>query len=336
MRHKNQVFERYRNWRERGAEMVFAIVIETLGSTYAKPGDFMLITTDGEFQGLLSGGCVEGDLALRAEQVGRDGGAAVIHYELGGEDDALWGMGAGCEGSLRILLQSFAEPDFSRVFDTLADRYAAGLDTRLAVSGTLPSVAWSLIDSMSGAAAFQWVESESTLDGRFKVTAAPHVLIAGGGADVMPLVDLFAALSWPVTVAEHREHYAMALEDRPCKVVLGPAGELSTRVDMVAFDAVIVMSHHLETDITYLSDIVRHHHWSYVGLLGPTHRKEKLIARVPAARELGGVLHGPVGLPLGGREPASIALSIVAHLHAVLAENGRLTGEPDQRVTRLG
>ena len=63
MLHKNRVFERLRTWHDQGQGMVLATVTDTEGSTYSKTGDFILIAANGDYQGLVSGGCVEGDLA---------------------------------------------------------------------------------------------------------------------------------------------------------------------------------------------------------------------------------------------------------------------------------
>mgnify|MGYP001829079532 CR=1 FL=1 len=52
--------------RERGEPLVLVTIYETSGSTYSKAGTHMLIDGDGDFHGMLSGGCLEGDLALRA------------------------------------------------------------------------------------------------------------------------------------------------------------------------------------------------------------------------------------------------------------------------------
>ena len=81
------------------------------------------------------------------------------------------------------------------------------------------------------------------------------------------------------------------------------------------------MSHHLETDTEYLSQLARHTHWQYVGLLGPTHRRERLLGALGEQAEvIRPVIDGPAGLPLGAKEPAGIALSIAAGIHARLAE----------------
>src|SRR6185503_20319914 len=84
--------------------LVLATVIRTGGSTYAKPGAQMLIANDGEYAGLLSGGCLEGDLREHARRVAATGQARIVSYDLRSKEDQLFGIGAGCEGAMDILL----------------------------------------------------------------------------------------------------------------------------------------------------------------------------------------------------------------------------------------
>ncbi len=84
--------------------LVLATVIRTGGSTYAKPGAQMLIAADGEYAGLLSGGCLEGDLREHAREVAASGQARIVSYDLRSTTDQLFGLGAGCEGAMDVLL----------------------------------------------------------------------------------------------------------------------------------------------------------------------------------------------------------------------------------------
>src|SRR5262245_63079502 len=84
--------------------LVLATVIRTGGSTYAKPGAQMLIAADGEYAGLLSGGCLEGDLREHARDVAASGQARIVSYDMRSSTDQLFGLGSGCEGAMDILL----------------------------------------------------------------------------------------------------------------------------------------------------------------------------------------------------------------------------------------
>jgi len=90
---------------ERAHPMVLATVIRTEGPSYTKPGAQMLIAQSGEYAGLLSGGCLEGDLSERAARVLRTRSCELARYDMRGPDDLLFGLGSGCEGAMDILLQ---------------------------------------------------------------------------------------------------------------------------------------------------------------------------------------------------------------------------------------
>src|ERR1700761_6679814 len=84
---------------------VLATVVATAGSTYRKPGARMMLMADGSYIGLLSGGCLESDLQIHARQVLESGIARAVEYDTRGPDDTLFGVGAGCEGTMRVLLK---------------------------------------------------------------------------------------------------------------------------------------------------------------------------------------------------------------------------------------
>jgi xanthine dehydrogenase accessory factor len=84
---------------------ILATVVATAGSTYRKPGARMLIMSDGSYLGLLSGGCLEADLKLHAREVLDGGASRAVEYDMRGPDDVLFGIGAGCEGAMRVLLE---------------------------------------------------------------------------------------------------------------------------------------------------------------------------------------------------------------------------------------
>ena len=88
-----------------GADLVIAIVVATEGSTYRKPGALMLLSSSGRRAGLLSGGCLEGDLHEHALKMLADDRRCMMHrYDNRSSEDPIWGLGLGCEGSMTIFL----------------------------------------------------------------------------------------------------------------------------------------------------------------------------------------------------------------------------------------
>ena len=345
--------------RERAANraLVLGVVLETAGSTYRKPGALMLIAADGNYAGLLSGGCLEGDLREHAESVRASGAPRVISYDLRGPDDLLWGLGVGCEGAMKILLMRVAASNDWQPLAHLASELAAHRPTAVGLvveSTSATSIAGSVVllgGESSGAVvngrsmlqgmladvaqtrAVGWVDSheEGARIFALPLVLPPRILLLGAGPDTLPILDFASRLGWKVTLADHRSSYAQAGHFPAAeRVVQSRPDELAAAVNLSGYAAAVVMSHHVPSDLAYLrllaaSDI------PYVGLLGPAIRREKLLSDLGAdAARLRPRLHAPVGLALGGRAPESIALAIVSEIHAfVHAARGRPFNETE-------
>ena len=112
----------------------------------------------------------------------------------------------------------------------------------------------------------------------------PRLLLLGGGPDVQPLVDIAARMAWRITVYDHRPAYAEASRfPQAEQVLLGRPETLPETVDLNRYDAAVVMSHHLPSDLGYLRGLSASR-IPYVGLLGPARRREKLLADLGAMR----------------------------------------------------
>ena len=81
----------------------------------------MLINQNGVFRGMLSGGCLEGDVAVRAQMVLESGRAQAVTYDLATDDDELWGLGVGCNGLMRIFLQPVLPKSHYAPFAAIAE-----------------------------------------------------------------------------------------------------------------------------------------------------------------------------------------------------------------------
>src|SRR5512141_1253909 len=85
--------------------VVLATVVRVTGSSYGGVGARMLVRGDGSTIGLVSGGCLESDLAEHARRVHEQGRAEVVRYDTRDDDDAPWGLGLGCNGLIDVLLE---------------------------------------------------------------------------------------------------------------------------------------------------------------------------------------------------------------------------------------
>lgn len=270
----------------------------------------MLFSASGNRSGLLSGGCLEGDLQEHALQLLSGSRRCLVrHYDSRGSDDALWGLGLGCEGAMNVLLLRI---DSTNGYQPLASLFEAD-DARHRVAFD--------IDVKTGAVSVS-TGTETVLSGDvFTITSekTPRLLIFGAGPDAEPVVSLAHLLGWSVTVVDHRPAYLDAQRFDPrTQLVHADDFALPKQLKLDDFDAAVVMSHHLAADERYLG-ILAGTTISYIGLLGPLTRREKLFASLGSiSRKLAPRLRAPVGLDLGARTPEEIALSIIAEIQATL------------------
>jgi len=129
----------FEHWRRTGEPMVLATVYETMGSTYSKAGHRILIAANGDYRGLVSGGCLEGDLAERARGVIETHQPTAVSFDMRDEADDLWGLGVGCNGLIRVFLQPLTEAGdyqpFSAIARSLLEDTPAVVATVIAVAG---------------------------------------------------------------------------------------------------------------------------------------------------------------------------------------------------------
>lgn len=334
--------------------MVLATVYETIGSTYSKAGHRILIAANGDYQGLVSGGCLEGDLAGRAQAVSQQHRAAAVTYDLRDEGDDLFGLGVGCNGLIRILLQPLVAAEgfepFASIARAMLARDTAGAATivergaseahagatLIRADGTTAN--WGIGPDLeqrlsSGCdAAIRTGRARYELDDRgvgilyAPLRPIPRLLVLGAGLDAIPVVNLAWELGWIVTVADHRPAYIeRGGFERAEHAFQITAADLDRTVALEEFDAIIVMSHHLETDKIYLRQLASGD-TRYLGVLGPPVRKERLLEELgELGQRLRDRLRGPVGIDIGADSPESIALSIMAEMQAVIADRNRRT-----------
>lgn len=298
---------------------VLATLVTVEGSSYRRPGARMWMGAQGKRLGAISGGCLEEDLVERARRVRDRAAPELVTYDTGADLDLIWGLGTGCTGVIRVLLEPFTTaPAWA---GHLSRNLSRGLATRL-------RVAW---NSNGGSLGTSLAKSdERPRQGVFIERILPPVALTlfGAGDDARPLVRLAHGLGWTVTVADSRP--ALATRRRfpeASALVVAPAEHLVSRAAPRRDSAVVVMTHRYLHDLPVLKALARRR-LGYLGLLGPRSRAERLLrelGRGKAAAEFRKRLRAPVGLDLGAEGADEVALSVVAE---VMAVNARRDARP--------
>jgi xanthine/CO dehydrogenase XdhC/CoxF family maturation factor len=146
------------------------------------------------------------------------------------------------------------------------------------------------------------------------------LIIFGAGHDAIPLAQMAKLVGWHVTVVDGRSAYAVAGRfPEVDHVVQAFAHDIPAKLPIPAGAAAVVMTHNYLHDLQLLKTLLPSPA-TYVGLLGPRRRADKLLSELgcsPVASQLA-KLHAPIGLDLAAEGPDEIALAIVAEIQAFL------------------
>ncbi|MDH3914591.1 MAG: XdhC family protein [Chromatiales bacterium] len=334
----------FRELKARGEAIVMCTIVETEGSTYRKAGARMLVDGSGNYYGVLGGGCFEGDLVERAGVAIDSGTPALVEYDMRGDEDLIWGLGLGCNGLVKLLLEPLSPTNGYQPLTYLAEGVQARREMVLATVFTGPRIGRSLALDTEGVTAIGLPPDEfpelteacrqRLPGGRPDVTKLAdgssvlidviprqhHLLIIGAGPDAVPMAKTAADLHWRVTIADHREVNPGAghFPEGVIRVSSEP-GHLADTVELADVSAALLMTHNFNADVGFLRSLALRPP-AYVGLLGPTARRGKLIEELDDAQReaLKDRIRGPVGLNIGGESPASIALAAIAEIHTCL------------------
>ncbi len=304
-------------------EWVLGTVYKTEGSAYRKAGAVILVNGLGQQFGLLSGGCLEADIARNACKVMQTGRVLMLQYDASDEDDWSFQLGIGCGGKIYIMLQPLSEEndlglsDMAKALDqrnTGIYHQKIGSDMAYFEVTENTGLSHSIIDHRADG---EWLMTP--------INPEPHLLVIGGGIDAHPVINMAAELGWRITLVDSRPANARAAYFPNADRVIEQIDEnLSQYIRAEKVNAAVIMSHNLDIDSDGLQ-CCQGTSLEYVALLGPRHRYQQVLERAGLSeQQLTCPVSAPAGLDIGGQLPESIALSILAECHAVLNQSKSL------------
>jgi xanthine dehydrogenase accessory factor len=332
-----------------GRAFAVATVVRTQGSTPQVVGAKLVVVADderGRAAGTLGGGCVEADAITASRDVLVSGGHSLRAYEL--TEELAWNTGLVCGGTMWILAERGADAlavNGASMLGALVE--AAGGGTPIAIATLLDRNGRSL--SQAGR---MFVAADGTRHGSLggddldvrvaeraieqlrhgsarlvplddihdvliePVASRPRLIVAGGGHVALAIARQAALLDFDVTILEDRPEFADPQRFGGATVISGdvPASIASMDYGWNSYLVVATRGHKLDADCVLAAARTT---VPYIGLLG-SRRKTVLIEKM--LREEGvsdgrlRAIRSPVGLDLGGRTPAEIALSVLAEI----------------------
>jgi xanthine dehydrogenase accessory factor len=302
-----QVLSQARDWHAQGHAVWLVTVIETWGSAPRPPGALLAMREDGQVVGSVSGGCVEDDLIDRVRKGERVGKPSLITYGVTKDEAARFGL--PCGGNLRLVQEPLAD--------------TAWIDEVLARTAQHQLVARRL-DLETGLVQLEKGERGQAFefDGRTLCALfGPRwrMLIIGAGQLSRVLAHMALALDFEVICCDPREEYHLSWDIPGTRFSKAMPDDLVMELKLDAHSAVVAVTHDPKLDDLVLLEALKSPAF-YIGALGSrvntAKRKERLLM-FDLTPEQTDRLHGPIGLHLGSKTPAEIAVSILAEVVAV-------------------
>jgi xanthine dehydrogenase accessory factor len=302
-----QVLGQARDWRRDGHAVWLVTVLETWGSAPRPPGALLAMRDDGLVVGSVSGGCVEDDLIERVRTGERVATPSLIAYGVSKEEAARFGL--PCGGNLRLVQEPLVE---TRWIDAVLER-----TTRHELVARVLDIATGKVRVESAARGDAF-----TFDGKtLRALYGPRwrMLVIGAGQLSRALAQMALGLDFEVTVCDPREEYHLTWDVPGTIFSKAMPDDLAIEMQLDPHTAVVAVTHDPKLDDLALLEALKSPAF-YIGALGSrgntAKRKERLALFDLSSAEIER-LHGPIGLDIGSRTPAEIAVAILAEIIAV-------------------
>ena len=302
-----QVLQQARDWFRAGQPVWLVTVIETWGSAPRPPGALLCLRGDGLVAGSVSGGCVEDDLIERVRHGERVATPSLITYGVTKEEAARFGL--PCGGNLRLVQEPLRAVDWIDEVLARTARHELVARTLRLDTGEVR------VKTAARGEAFQF-------DGQqLRALFGPRwrLLMVGAGQLSRVLAQMALALDFEVICCDPREEYHLTWDVPGTTFSKAMPDDLVLELQLDPHSAVVALTHDPKLDDMVLLEALKSPAF-YVGALGSrgntAKRKERLAMFDLTPAEIGR-LHGPVGLDLGSKTPAEIAVSVIAEIVAV-------------------
>lgn len=312
------------DWHRAGRGAALATVVETWGSAPRQAGSQLAISGAGDIMGSVSGGCVEGAVVTEALEAMADGVPRLLTF--GVSDDSAFAVGLACGGTIRVLVEPVGD-GAHRLPPPLLQALVEARAARLARGYAVSLADWSralVLPGQDGAVDARLRSDTSGMeeDGRFIAVFNPplRLIVVGAVHIAQPLVMMARACGYAPTLIDPRGTFGSAerfpgeviVEDWPDEALAALAPDART--------AVVTLTHDTKLDDPAILAALQSPCF-YLGCLGSTRTHAKRLERLRAAgvtQDAIARIHAPVGLDIGAKTPAEIAVSVLAQITQTL------------------
>ena len=304
-------------WHRAGRGAVLATVVETWGSAPRRVGAQMVVSGDGQIEGSVSGGCVEGAVMVEALEALEEGKGRLL--EFGVSDGDAFAVGLACGGTIRVLV----EPVGAVLSETVLDALVAARAGRRAVAYVCDAeTGGGLLTEAGFEDRFRMDRSGVEEDGRFVAVHNPplRLVIVGAVHIAQSLVPMARIAGFDPVLIDPRSAFGSQARFPGETIVEDWPDEALAAIGLDGRTALVLLTHDPKLDDPALHVALRSDVF-YIGALGSKRTHASRVARLRGAgfgeKDIARI-HGPVGLDIGAAGPSEIAVSVLAEMVRVL------------------
>ncbi len=322
----HQVLKQVSDWLADGEMCWLCTVVKTWGSSPRPVGSLLACNSQGLIVGSLSGGCIEEDLIdkLRAGELVQDKPHVLIY---GGTTEEAERLGLPCGGQLHVVIEPLPEarglPQFKQIVSRLESRECIA---RTVILGT-GEISVEERERFANLKFSGSLEPETTAQGELIQCYGPRyqLFLIGAGQVSQYLADMAQALDYQVVVCDPRQEMLDQWQVEGVRLVNKMPDDAVRDLANDSFTAIIALTHDPRIDDMGLMEALQTDAF-FVGALGSTRtsakRRERLL-QLDLTEAQVSRLHGPVGLSIGSKTPAEIAIAILAQLTSLRYEQSK-------------
>lgn len=325
----SDILRKAQEWKEAGRDVALATVVEIWGSAPCPVGSHLVIDSEGNFLGSVSGGCVEGDVITEALDMIAMGGRHML--EFGVADETAWRAGLSCGGRIRVYVQSIDanHADLLAAFNAeramrrpcmLVINIASGTQRLVRAADVSSDPMADILEEglrLGRSGIVEWGGEELFL----RVETPPVRLIVIGAVHVSQMLAPIASLAgFDMIIIDPRNAFATPERFPGVQLVAEWPEVALPSLHLDRYTAMVLLTHDPRIDDQGLMEALRADCF-YIGALGSRKTHANRLERMRAKGFGDAVLkriHAPIGLDIGAVSPAEIAVSIAGEIIADL------------------
>lgn len=298
-------------WKETDHRAALVTVIKTWGSSPRQAGAHMVVNETGEFDGSVSGGCIESAVIQEALDVIKTKKSTRLKF--GVSDETAWNVGLACGGEIEIFISPIRWSAITPILDMVERREPCWYQISLDEKGEIV-----LISGEMSHEKFPYLDSNTFPEKLILYSPSDSEIIIVGGVNISQyLIDFSRLLGYKNLIIDPRKAFANQQRFPKADKILNLwPDEGFSQINVSRNTAIVILTHDDKIDIPAIK-LALDSPAFYIGALGS---KKTQVRRNEALLEMGATIedlkriHGPIGIDIGARNPLEIALSIIAEI----------------------